>query len=529
MPTDLDNDEHLSDNINNAPHHSHNEFDDDDGQYGWFNPRAIVMTMVSGMAVNFTQTFVSKILNIISNIIFMCFLKFIGYFGYKYYKCSNTARLFMYVLKSIDQKIKQNPKYVTFKTGEHSITGEDVISTGLFTIKDDDGSFMMAYIDTCDDEEQTSIVDSYERSSLEVMPKNIYVISKKSILEMIEQKNVDRKTFDNMTSQLVHIHQHILSHEDSASRYSVYNSKISNNITVGTNVNVNLTKVKVIDYYSPKQKTILEDIIRKKELYNTKNAVFKSQIILICGQPGVGKTYTSHLLTYHTNSIEIMVKNDSYLELDLLIQNFTSAKIPLVINWDEFDTFLDNFVVNEENIKKPLKKKKKSKNKTLKKIEKMINDDDSEDEDLLMSDDSDGNVRMGGRYGVIKTDHQKIKKQLADLFDTIYQYDNVILVLTTNKPKTYFVDNRDLDFLTRSMRIHKIYELVSNSVEENKIIFKDFLKIFAVDGWDDSNEQLIKWENVKISDIYHLFNFSFADSKRLFANLKELNLITNNN
>lgn len=104
--------------------------------------------------------------------------------------------------------------------------------------------------------------------------------------------------------------------------------------------------------------------------------------------------------------------------------------------------------------------------------------------------------------------------------------ERVILILITNKPKEYFTENPELSFLTRSMRIHRIYEMGNNLKDDNINMFNKFVKIFGIKN--EISIDNINFDDIKISDMYSAFNFANGDFNIVLRNLKYMNLIKKN-
>lgn len=260
-------------------------------------------------------------------------------------------------------------------------------------------------------------------------------------------------------------------------------------------------KLRILDYMFPSQRIIIDDICQTYNNIVSRDSLFTSHIVLMCGSPGVGKTYISHLLTYYLNGIEVTIDENTMNSFSVR-HNPVS---PYILVWDEFDTYLDRYI--EASRKK----------------ESGINKDEVNMDNSQMNILSTlSTLATGKKHDVSDL---SIKKLLTAYFDKIYQMNKVILILITNKPRKYFTENPELDFLTRSMRVHRIYDINKCSSEDNKAGFERFIKIFNIENWTDDKLNNIDFDKMKISDMYSAFNFANGDPNKLIENLNYMKVI----
>jgi energy-coupling factor transporter ATP-binding protein EcfA2 len=435
----------------------------------YLNPEVIIVStitsFVTSLLLSLTKDTLHSIINLICNFFYILTLKMLDFFNLEYRKHDPNDRTFMFTLKNVGRYIDTNGNFISFKTGKYELTKNDKVDLGFFCLKNG----TMVYIASCRNDKWNGF-----------RPKAIHVISKKDFSFFDETEYYKNLKVVVPTNKLVHIYRHNI--ENGSSKYG---GEVSDTLLViGTGIQRRVDRMKILDYVSPGQKFILDDIVNKRHQYHEQDSIYKSDINLICGQPGLGKSSLAHLLAHYTNSVEIVIKGNTTKNILNTIDEFANAKLSMVVLWDEFDTFLDEYVLNEKNV----------------------------------------NKISGSKNAVnehkISTDHQLIKKQITDLFDDIYQYDNVSVILTTNKTKDYFANNPNLEFITRSMRLSEIYEMVQNSEAENRKIFKDFLEIFKILNWNSRIENSIQWTKLRLCNLYSIFNYSFGNADKLIMNLR---------
>jgi hypothetical protein len=505
-----------------------------------FNPMYHFNQMIGGIYIEYIKFIFDESIEMIKTFMFFMLTTFVGLLGYEYFKyeCQFVSPGLgaMNLIKHTNTNTYFCiPTYKEKLMNIGSMSDPDMtVRYGLFWMND--GTIL--YINKSGSMHKDPLVgNAYNFVYFHILYKNGHEYLEKMFKS---DESLTKRDLENPTHKIVKLFRDSYSARAARNQGSKFRSSYNQLQMMDEPMDrlyddygyvQDAADIRILDYVAPKQKDILSSIVTNHTKSIEKDSLFKSQIVLVCGHPGVGKTYLSHLISYYTNSMEINIDTlnpEVFMKIKKTITECKPLKMGTVINWDEFDTFLDEYILNEKNNRK-------------------IDNDDKKEDDAknLKETFSQGYPMMPPGYPMMQQgyqmmpqqiivkdttekrqiDHKKIKKHLTNYFDTIYQYDNVIMILITNKPMSYFTENKDLDFLTRSMRIHRMYELLKNTEEENKKIFNDFIRIFKVEDWTTEHDEKINWSKIKLSDLYSIFNFSFGESDKLLKNLRELKLM----